>query len=318
MTKPIFLFSLPRAGSTLLQRLLLTSGRCAALGEPSLLLRFLGEGPVITRKATYWESLVEAAAADMRGAWSGYDPAYREGVRFLAQGVYDGLAGGKEWFVDKTPRYSLIAREIIETFPDARFLVLWRHPLAVAASLASTYRKGRWCLDEFGIDLHEGQRRLQEACELHGDRICQIRYEDLVSEPGMVMRRIGAYLGWDGLENVLKQDLVTSAGGSLGDPTGLKRYSRLSMESRDAWKVSINNWYRRRWARRYMTGERAMGMKALGYELPDDLKGLGLLGGLSDLMSACRRRRRHLRHPTWLPRFARRFRKEQGYEICFR
>jgi hypothetical protein len=34
----------------------------------------------------------------------------------------------------------------------------------VAASVSSTFRKGRWCPDEFGIDLHEGQARLQEFC----------------------------------------------------------------------------------------------------------------------------------------------------------
>lgn len=121
MTRPVFLLSLPRAGSTLLQRLLLMSGKCATLGEPSLLLRFLGEGPAMTRKATYWESLVETAAADMRRAWPGYDAAYRAGVRDLMLGIYDGLADGKEWFLDKTPRYTLIAEEILATFPDAKF-----------------------------------------------------------------------------------------------------------------------------------------------------------------------------------------------------
>ena len=44
------------------------SGKCATLGEPSLLLRFLGDGPALTRKATYWESLVETATAPLQ-AW---------------------------------------------------------------------------------------------------------------------------------------------------------------------------------------------------------------------------------------------------------
>ncbi|RYD54446.1 MAG: sulfotransferase [Verrucomicrobiaceae bacterium] len=141
MTRPVFLLSLPRAGSTLLQRLLLMSGKCATLGEPSLLLRFLGEDVAMTRRATYWESLVETATADMRKAWDGYDEAYRKGVRELMLGIYDGLAEGREWFLDKTPRYTLIGEEILATFPDAKFIVLWRHPLAVAASVSSTFRK---------------------------------------------------------------------------------------------------------------------------------------------------------------------------------
>lgn len=321
MTRPVFLLSLPRAGSTLLQRLLLMSGKCATLGEPSLLLRFLGEGPAMTRKATYWESLVETAAADMRRVWPGYDAVYRAGVRDLMLGIYDGLADGKEWFLDKTPRYTLIAEEILATFPDAKFIVLWRHPLAVAASLSSTFRKGRWCPDEFGIDLHEGQARLQEFGERHADRVHALRYEDLVSDPAGELAKLGDYLGWENLPEVLERELVTTTGGTLGDPTGVKRYPRISPDSRDAWQAELSNWYRRAWARRYVSGERAAGMKRLGYELPEAIaRGgrPGLCAGLVDWFAARRRIHRRLRRPTWLPRFLRSFRRERGYEVSFR
>ena len=204
MTRPVFLLSLPRAGSTLLQRLLLMTGRCSTLGEPSLLLRFLGEGPAMSRRATYWESLVETSTADIRKTWPEFDGAYRTGVRDLMQRIYDGLAEGKEFFIDKTPRYSLIAGEILATFPEAKFIVLWRHPLAVAASISSTFRKGRWCPDEFGIDLHEGQRRLQEFCKQHGEAVFQLRYEDLVTEPGKELARLGSFLGIENLADVLE------------------------------------------------------------------------------------------------------------------
>ncbi len=321
MTRPVFLLSLPRAGSTLLQRLLLMSGKCATLGEPSLLLRFLGEGPAMTRKATYWESLVETATVDMRKAWSGYDDTYRKGVRDLMQGIYEGLADGKEWFIDKTPRYSLIAEEIFATFPDAKFIVLWRHPLAVAASVSSTFRKGRWCPDEFGIDLHEGQERLQAFCEKHGGSVFQIKYEDLVTDPATELKRLGDYLGWENLSTVLDQDLVTSTGGTLGDPTGVKRYTKISPASRDAWKAELSNWYRRAWARNYVSGTRAQRMKELGYDLPNDVANrgpFGLFAGLCDWFTARRRIHRRLRRPTWLPRFARKFRNQNDYEVSFR
>lgn len=321
--RPIFLLSLPRAGSTLLQRLLLASGRCATLGEPSLLLRFLGEGDVMTRKATYWESLVDTAVTDIRASWSGYDEAYRTGVRNLMLPIYEGLAGGKEWFLDKTPRYTLIAEELIRTFPDAKFIVLWRHPLAVAASIASTFRKDRWCPDEFAIDLHEGLDRLHRFSRDHADRICQVRYEDLVSEPEAELARVGAYLGWDGLAEVAGRELVPSAGGTLGDPTGVKKYQKVSSASREAWKGKLGNWYRRGWAKRYLSGDRAEWLRDLGYELPADLAVQSWLAGnplagVTDWLTARIRIRRRLRQPTWLPRFARKFRREHGYEVSFR
>ncbi len=323
MARPIFLLSLPRAGSTLLQRLLLAGGRCATLGEPSLLLRFLGGDEVIQRRATYWESLVETAEADLRKVWPGFDASYRGGVASLMQGIYDGLAGDKEWFLDKTPRYTLIAEEIRKAFPEAKFIVLWRHPLAVAASMSSTYRRGRWCPEEFGIDLHEGLERLRRFAADHRDEVCEVRYEDLVADPEAELGRLGAYLGWPELAESATAELPESAGGTLGDSTGVKDYRKVSADSSEKWKGAVDNWYRRRWCRRYWTAERAAWLGELGYEFPPGLASApwwrgGVLDGVLDAMTAGRRRRRRILRPTWLPRFARRFSREHGYDVQFR
>jgi hypothetical protein len=322
MARPIFLLSLPRSGSTLLQRLLLADGRCATLGEPSLLLRLLGGDDVVVRKATYWESLVTTSQRDIREAWDGFDDAWRQGVRGLMARIYDGLAGEKEWFLDKTPRYALIAEEIIRTFPDAGFLVLWRHPMAVAASVAYTFRKGRWCPDEYSIDLHAGLDRLHAFCTAHQKQICQVRYEDLVEDPGRELERIGEYLGWDGLAEAAGRELPGSAGGTHGDPTGVKKYATVSPKSRDAWVEQIDNWYRRAWARRYFGAERAEWLAGRGYELTDEIlhapwwRGR-IWAGVLDWFSARRRIRRRLTHPRWPVRFARNFRRGHGFDVSF-
>ncbi|MGE9271101.1 MAG: sulfotransferase family protein [Verrucomicrobiales bacterium] len=318
MSRPIFLLSLPRSGSTLLQRLLLAEGRCATLGEPSLLLRFLGDDEVLQRRATYWESLLEVAQKDMRKEWSGYDAAYQRGVRDLVQRIYDGLAGDREWFLDKTPRYTLIAEELIQTFPEAKFIVLWRHPLAVASSMCATYREGRWCPDEFGIDLFEGMNRLRRFVQVHGDSVCELRYEDLVENPARELKRLGDYLGWESLETVAEVELPTTAGGTLGDSTGVKQYASVSSKSRDAWRSKVDNWYRVRWCRRYWQGERAKHFEGLGYEMPSDLRGGGLLSGLLDWLAASWRIRRRITQPTWLRRHARSFRRRHGFGVLFR
>jgi len=66
MTQPIFILSLPRSGSTLLQRLLLASEQCATLGEPSLLLRLLGDHTRIARYTSYRDNNVEVSMHDMQ------------------------------------------------------------------------------------------------------------------------------------------------------------------------------------------------------------------------------------------------------------
>ena len=322
MSRPIFILSLPRAGSTLLQRMLLASGRCATLGEPGLLLRFLGEGDLLSRRATYGEWLLETAREDMRAAWSGFDEAYRDGVRRLVEGLYDGLADGREWFVDKTPRYSLIAEEVFRTFPEAKFIVLWRHPLAIADSISRTFCEGGWWMEEFGIDLYAGMERLQRFAERHAEGICQLRYEDLVTDPGAEMARVGEHLGIDGLGEVAGKQLVESAGGRLGDPTGTKQFSEVSAASRDAWEGRIDNWMRRGWCRRYFDGERAEWLESLGYTLPEGIARGGWwrgdpVGGLRDWWVARKRLRRRMRRPKWQRKFAAKFRREHGFDVGF-
>lgn len=270
MTQPIFILSLPRSGSTLLQRLLLTSGQCATLGEPSLLLRFLGNHERIKRYTSYRDNNVEISMHDMRAKWGGFDDSYHKGVRNLMLDIYQNLADEKRYFIDKTPRYTLIAEEILQTFPDAKFIVLWRHPLAVAASISSTFYKGLWRFDDFMTDLTIGQDRLHEFAQTHAANICAVRYEDLVSKQAETLIKIGNYLEIEYLEDASSTTLPTTAGGTLGDPSGTKKYTTLSTESRDQWITSYNNWYRNNWAIRYFNNPRASWLKELDYELPNE------------------------------------------------
>lgn len=320
MTRLIFILSMPRAGSTLLQRLLMADGCCTSIGEHSLLLRFLGEDAVVQRRATYGERLIETSLRDLRAACPGFDEVYRSGVHQLAMDVYDRLAGDKPWFLDKTPRYHLICEELIQTFPEAKFLILWRHPLAVAASMVSTFRKDEWTMDEFGIDLHAGMERLLAFSRKHADSICQVRYEDLVAEPGECLRRIGAYLGWDHLERVLEDELPAHNNGRLGDPTGGKKYSNVSSGSKDAWADDYHNWFRRAWAAEYFSGERGRAFEALGYTLPANLsegKPANLLAGAREWLRAAKRRRRKITHAEQPTRYCREFHEKHGYHIHF-
>lgn len=317
--KPIFILSLPRSGSTLLQRLLLGSGECATLGEPSLLLRFLGDDHAVARRSVYWEFLVSSAIRDMRAKWEGYDSAYYAGVRQLMESIYTGLAESKPWFIDKTPRYSLIASEIIKVFPEAKFIVLWRHPLAVAASM--TAERGFWYPEEFEIDLYEGFERLHAFSTEHHGRIHELSYEALVSDPKAELQRLGDYLEWDQLEQVLDVPLEESNGGSLGDTTGVRKYSQVCDQSATAWHAAYSNWYRVHWARKYCR-DRLEILQGLGYSLPDAVlsrsQSARLAAGARDWLLARNRYRRRYRSSISVKRYARQHLDQYGYGVSFR
>lgn len=253
MAIPIFIISLPRSGSTLLQRLLEASGECVSYSEPSFLLRFLGNGPLSERKAPYGEYLVERAFQEMDAAFPGYDRCYRESVARLAQSLYDHVAGKTRYFVDKTPRYSLIASELVDVFRNAKFVFLWRNPGAVMASMANTWKEGRWDLAEYRVDLIHGAREMGSALEKAGSRAISVRYEDLVEERDATLIRIGRFLEIGNLIDVAHQELPGKVKGTLGDPIGSHRFKTLHSSVRRDWKSECNNWFRVRLLNQILT-----------------------------------------------------------------
>ena len=118
----VFITSLSRSWSTLLQGLLDFHQNVSTLGEISLLLRFLGEQGEVFKFTDYRERNLEVSKSDIRKVWSEFDKTYLEQVRCLMQTIHSKLAGEKSIFVDKTPSYTLIVEKIYECFPDANDL----------------------------------------------------------------------------------------------------------------------------------------------------------------------------------------------------
>lgn len=257
--RPLFLVSLPRSGSTLLQRMLAVSPDVASASEPWLMLplayMFEPEGAL----AEYGHRTLTDAVADLGASLPGGRADLVARVSDFARGVYRGLAEGAgrpeaAWFLDKTPRYYLIVPFLAEAFPDAKFLFLFRNPLAV---LASTLRT--WHEDRFGpgfngsyVDLHEGPRRMAEGWKAVGDRGLAVRYERLVTDPEGVLGEICDHLGIGFDEAMVSAYRDVALGGRMGDPDGIGRYAAVSTESLERWRTFVRNHFRRAYARRYL------------------------------------------------------------------
>lgn len=84
MIQPIFIFSLPRSGPTLLQRILMNSGQASSLGETNLLLRLLGDDELTARRSVYGELLVNASIDDMKRHWPGLSTALEKPLPAIA------------------------------------------------------------------------------------------------------------------------------------------------------------------------------------------------------------------------------------------
>jgi hypothetical protein len=273
---PIFVFSLPRSGSTLAQKILATHPQVKSTAEPWLMLPFVYALRAEGIYTEYAQCTGAVAIGEFIHELPGRKADYYAAVRELGLRLYGRAAGdGTRYFVDKTPRYHLIASEILDIFPDAKCLLIWRNPLAVSASILNTWGKaGRWNLYRYNIDLYKGLESLFDVAKARPDRFFQIRYEDMTSSPVDVWSRVFSYLDLDFNPSLLEQYGTVSFSGRMGDPTGSTKYDRISGRSINAWSKEFDNPIRKAWARRYLTwiGKERLG--AMGYEYTELLSGL--------------------------------------------
>jgi len=270
--RPLFILSLPRSGSTLLQRMLATHPEVATASEPWLLLPQLYALRERGAAAEYGHRTAARAISDFADSLPGGRDDYLAEVRRSALALYERAAGDAAWFLDKTPRYHLVVDEIMALFPDARFVFLWRNPLAVAASMIESFGHGRWNLDRYEVDLHGGLERLVAAHERRDPRAVAVRFEDVVADPAGGTRPVFELLGLDPADATAGAFADTSLNGRMGDRTGTAAYTEISGEPVDRWRATMANPLRKRWCATYLRAVGPEALAAMGYDF-DELTG---------------------------------------------
>ncbi len=272
MTTPVFLFSLPRSGSTLLQRLIATSPSIATASEPWLLLPLIlgyGDGHVF---ASYQQRHLHQAFNDFLAQLPDGVEAHRAAVRNFAGTLYERAAGPRQpFFLDKTPRYHLIATEILKTFPESPAILLWRHPLAVGASAMNTWCRGRWNLYHYRVDLYHGIRALLAAQEAFPERLLVIRYEDLTAHPERQLAKVFEHIGVPAEPEATRRFADVALDGQMGDPADTAPRRDIAADPKTPWPEAFATPLRRAWARRYLRWLGRERLALMGYKLDASL-----------------------------------------------
>lgn len=178
-TRPVFIFGLPRSGTTLLEQILASHGDVAGLGE---------------RDMTGWlSSYLQTLTPDRLGR------ATRAYV-----GSYPDQARDKPRVIDKSLGSYIDIGLILLMFPNARLINCLRHPLDMALSAWSQHFAASTLVYTSSFE------RLAEHMQLYAElmrhwhktfpgRIRDIRYEDMVAAPDATARRAVSHLGleWD-------------------------------------------------------------------------------------------------------------------------
>lgn len=246
MKSQLFIFSLPRSGSTFLQSLLGRHKAIATVSEPWILLPHVFMQKKEGLMSKYSHELAFQAMEDFQSELG--KEKYKENLKdFLIKNYSDLCKNGEDYFLDKTPRYYLIIDEIRELFPDAKFIFLTRDLIDVYSSIHASFHENRY-LTAFKskIDLYEGPNLLYEAYKKYKNESILLKYEDLKSNTEFELKRIINYLALDYEDDLLSELGETKLEGRMGDKKSLMRKDSTKFD------LFLNSSFRKRKIKEYI------------------------------------------------------------------
>ncbi|MFI9616377.1 sulfotransferase family protein [Streptomyces sp. NPDC052023] len=173
---PVFVLSSVRSGSTLLRVLLNSHSRVRAPHEMHLR----------TVHVQLTRSFTAAAMQELK-----LDRQELEHVLWDRILHLELVRSGKDVIVDKTPPNTLIWPRLQRCWPNARYILLLRHPGAIVASL--TDRREDPDLAAIHAEVLDYAEKLEEARRNLDAHV--LTYENLTAEPEHATRGLCAYLG---------------------------------------------------------------------------------------------------------------------------
>ena len=250
---PVFIFSLPRTGSTLLQRILSNHPDVATTAEPWVLLPLIDmkKGDSLSKFSS--ETSTKAINNFSKKVESG--PNYNELLANFVLSLYKGAATNSAlYFVDKPPRYYYIIDEIIELFPKAKFIFLFRNPVQVFSSILTTWNNNSFSkLYRNKDDLLLGPVLLSQDYDKYKNISISIDYQELVTNNEACCKKLHDYIGLSGdWQQLVGLNDNTFALDEMGDPTGQYKYKNITCEPLQKWHEIFNNKLRKWYLKKYI------------------------------------------------------------------
>ncbi|MCB9674124.1 MAG: sulfotransferase [Alphaproteobacteria bacterium] len=238
-----FVIGAPRSGTTLLMRMLNAHPDIYTRPEPHLLtpLAHLGYYAHVD-KASYDPYQAAMSAKQYVADLPNGEADYLEALRAYSDTLYGKMLepSGKRYFVEKTPAYALVLPFIAKLYPQAKYVVLTRHPFAIFSSFAKSFFDDDWEAAHEHNPILERYvpamaRFIREAPVEH----VHVSYEALVSDPEAHLQRICAHAEMPFDAGMVEYGNTKLEVEGLGDPIGVNADTRPNTASLDKWALGV-------------------------------------------------------------------------------
>jgi len=167
---------------------------------------------------------------------------YLDALRCYTDTLYGRMlqTSNRSFFLDKTPANALVLPFLRRLYPDAKYVVLTRNPLAIFSSYANSFFNGSWPLaHEFNPILERYVPAIAAFLRERLVPLLQVAYEDLVADPESQLERVFAFLGLEHEPEAVDYGSAGPMKKGMGDPINVDRQSRPVTESIDKWASEL-------------------------------------------------------------------------------
>jgi glycosyltransferase involved in cell wall biosynthesis len=199
----IFLISMPRSGSTLLQRIIESSQYIESTGEPWFALPILCSYDQEIIESLYDQKTLNAARSAFLNETGITDEIYHRAEASYLHSIYSEISNNTKapYYLDKTPRYALVVDKLYQRMPNSKYIILQRNPLSVINSYCSTWAKNnlqRVAKNKFFMnDFKRGFINLINFADKHkvNPNVLVVNLEELTRDPEKVKKKLDSFLG---------------------------------------------------------------------------------------------------------------------------
>jgi len=209
--RPLFIVGSGRSGTTLLRRLVMAGGEIQIAPELQGAVPFLADverAPRASWQFVCWNAwyrfssrpewpAFELSRTEVLERLHAIEPSQRSAAAVVdtVHRLYGARHGGEKRWGDKTPRHSEFLPLVDRAFPDAAYLHALRDGVDVVHSLLRTGMAGS--AREAGELWMRRTTAVGDFAATHPGRVREVRYEDLVADPGAYMAEVCAFAGLD-------------------------------------------------------------------------------------------------------------------------